>query len=137
MKKVWTKLSSWILAICALVLAIGLTSCTPRTSESVLLVITVTEAEEGATLKDVMTQMKEDGELTFTDVGGMITEINGYVPDSDAHEFLALYTSLDGYTFAAYGTIVVDGVTYESSIVGYDILPAVVGETYIWGVSTW
>ena len=137
MKKVWTKLSSCFLAICALVLAIGLTSCTPRTSESVVLVITVTEAEEGATLKDVMTQMKEDGELTFTDVGGMITEINGSVPDSDAHEFLALYTSLDGYTFAAYGTIVVDGVTYESSIVGYEALPAVVGETYIWGVSTW
>ena len=137
MKKLLAKLSMLMMAICSLVLAIGLTSCMPRTSESVVLVITVTEAEEGATLKDIMTQMKEEGELTFTDVGGMITEINGYVPNSDAHEFLALYTSLDGYTFAAYGTIVVDGVTYESSIVGYETLPAIVGETYIWGVSTW
>ena len=144
MKKLLAKLSWLFTAACALVLAVCFTACaTPKGADGEVViegntyVITVTVAEEGSTLKDVMEQMQEDGKIAYTDVGGMITEMGGYAPDSDAHEFFALYTSLEGVTSAAYGTMEVGGVTYESAILGYGSLPAVVGEVYIWAIATW
>ena len=145
MKKLIAKLSVWLVAVCTLVVAIGFTSCaTPKSADGEIVrvrantyVITVTKAEEGATLKDVMTQMQADGKIVYTDVGGMITEIDGYAPDSAAHEFFALYTSLEDFTSVSYGVVEIEGVSYASAIVGYEGLPAVVGEKYIWSVATW
>ena len=145
MKKLLEKLSVWVVAVCSLVLAIGLTACvsqkradgTVASVDNNTYVIEITAADDGATLKDVMLQMQADGKLAFTDEGGMITNINGYTPDSAAHEFFALYTSCEGYTSASYGTIVIEGTTYESAILGYASLPAVVGEIYIWAIATW
>ena len=129
------------LAFCTLVATLCFVACGEKhadgdaVAEEGLLVVTVTEADVGATLKDAMRVMQSNGELTFTDDGtGMITGINGYAPTGN--EFWALYTSCADYVMSGYG-IVYDGVTYDSATLGYASLPAIVGETYIWKISTW
>ncbi|MBQ8427695.1 MAG: hypothetical protein IJX18_00405, partial [Clostridia bacterium] len=97
MKKMLAKLSAIVLAVCTLVLTICLVACGKEANgelvkaEENLLVIRVTAAPEGATLKDVMDKMESEGKISFEESGGMILSVNGRgVSDN---EFWGLYTS--------------------------------------------
>ena len=94
------------------------------------LVIRVNTAEGNATLTDVMTALQEEGELSFTIMGGMITEING--KSNTASDFWMLYTSDADMSNTEWGTVDYEGKTYASAILGADTLTVVEGGLYIW-----
>jgi hypothetical protein len=82
-----------------------------------------------------MDKMQEDGEISFEQSGGMILTVNG--KGTAGREFWGLYTSATDFANSGWGSVVVDGVTYDSATLGYESLPALEGETYIWKISTW
>lgn len=94
------------------------------------LVIRVNTAEGNATLTDVMTALQEEGELSFTITGGMITEING--KSNTASDYWMLYTSDTEMSNTEWGTVDYEDETYASAILGADALAVVDGGLYIW-----
>ncbi len=142
MKKFLSKVSVGLLVaftVCALCLFAG---CKKGSADGKVLfaeqgtlVLTVTEASEGATLEDVMEKMQADGKLTFAQEGGMLTGINGYTPATGEYWFI--YTSCADYANTAYGEYEYEGTKYGSSTLGYQELPAVEGAIYIFNASVW
>ena len=139
MRKFLAKVSALILVVFTLI--VGLTACRKEAcgevvkAEECLLVIRVTDAPDGATLKDVMDKMQAEGKIAFEESGGMILSVDGKVPTGN--EFWGLYTSATDYANGGWGSAEVDDVTYDSAILGYASLPAIEGELYIWKISTW
>ena len=94
------------------------------------LVIRVHTTEGNATLTDVMTALQEEGELSFTVTGGMVTAING--KSNTASDFWMLYTSDTEMSNTEWGTVDYEGERYASAVLGADALTVVDGGLYIW-----
>ena len=94
------------------------------------LVIRVHTTEGNATLTDVMTALQEEGELSFTVTGGMVTAING--KSNTASDFWMLYTSDTEMSNTEWGTVDYEGERYASAVLGADTLTVVDGGLYIW-----
>ena len=141
MKKCLKKFSALLLVVCTLVVSVCLVACSKEAdgevvkAEENLLVIRVTDAPEGATLKDVMEKMQADGEISFEQSGGMILSVNG--KGTQGNSFWCLYTSDADFANSAWGSTELDGVTYDSATFGYERLPVFEGELYIWQIATW
>ena len=141
MKRCKTKLLTWLLVLYSLLLGVCLFACGQTQGDTngrvccAKVVVEVTAAEDGDTLKDVMDKLQAEGKLSFVDQGGMITEINGHAVTGN--EFWALYTSLEDYANTDWGTTSYKGITYASAMLGYASLPAEVGAVYVWEISVW
>ncbi len=85
-------------------------------------------------LQDVMSLLKEQGELSYEMKDGMLTTLNGV--SNTATSYWMLYTSAADYANTAWGAVEYNGATYGSAFVGVKALPAVEGETYIWSYET-
>ena len=100
------------------------------------IVITTAETDYEITkntrLIDYMDTLKEKGELDFSIESGMITVIDGVKNANDFSKCWMLYTSDTEYSSNAFGTVIYDGKTYGSAIVGAGELPIKKGEIYIW-----
>lgn len=89
---------------------------------------------EDKTLKDLMTYLKEDNQLTFESSNGMITSINGKA--NTTNSFWMLYTDDAELSNTALGTITYNGKTYASASFGFEELSLKDGCTYIWNYQT-
>ena len=96
-----------------------------------ILVINVTEVYGEVTLLDVMNNLKEQGEIDFTIVGGMIVSVNGVENTPDYSACWMLYTSDSEMANIGWGTIEYQNSVYGSAIVGADSLPVIVNGIYI------
>ena len=124
--------------VCALSLAccslpfFGKAAATVEKSEG-RVVITVNEADEGATLLAVMEALQEEGKLTFTmDATGMVTSIEGTSNAADWSACWMLYTSDDELANTEWGTVEYNGEVYASAVLGANALLVSEGEIYIW-----
>lgn len=97
-----------------------------------MVVIKVEKVEEEATLMSVMETLKEEGELDFKVVNGMITEINGVKNPADFSSCWMVYTSDAELSNSAWGTLEYDGKTLGSAVVGADMLTVKEGAYYVW-----
>lgn len=96
-------------------------------------VITVEEVGGEPTLYDVMVDLKESGELTFTvSADGMIASIEGKANPADWSACWMLYTSDAELANTDWGTVEYNGQNYGSAIVGATDLPVIAGGIYIW-----
>ncbi|MBQ9118331.1 MAG: hypothetical protein IJY11_03915 [Clostridia bacterium] len=147
MKKLLRKLTLIGLVVCTLVVCLCAAACSGKAADGNVvyvaedaLAITVTEAEEGATLKDVMKKMQEDGKITYVEDGsGMVTTINGRkaVSGASGGEYWALFTSDENYGDTD-SALTIEGLpTCYYAMVGYASMPAVEGETYLWAIESW
>ena len=142
MKKQAKRWQGLLLTIFVLLFSVVVAACGSKKAdgdvlfrEEGTLVISVTGAEDGSTLKDVMKSMQEKGKLAFSEDGnGFIKTVDGY---SKTGEYWFLYTSCTEYTNVGYGTTVYEGKEYASAILGYESLPAVEGALYIWKSAAW
>lgn len=101
-----------------------------------MVVIKVNEADEFATLIDAMTYLKDNEELTFEIAGGMITSIEGKENPTDWSACWMLYTSDSEMANVEWGTVVFDGNTYGSAILGANELSVTAGQYYVWSYDT-
>ena len=97
-----------------------------------MVVVKVEKVEGEATLMSVMETLKEEGELDFKVVNGMITEINGVANPADFSSCWMLYTSDAELSNSAWGTVEYDGQAMGSAIVGADTLTVAAGAYYVW-----
>ncbi len=122
----------FVFAACGKSNGAGKTVATVEKGESTV-VITVEEVDGEPTLLDVMKDLQEGGELTFTvSLDGMITSIEGKENAADWSAVWMLYTSDSEMTNAEWGTVEHNGEIYGSAIVGASALGVLAGETYIW-----
>ena len=140
MKKLFSNLKLLCLMALALVATCCFSSCGGKGQGEVLhqeekmIVISVLEAEEGATLKSVIDAMVEEGDFTYEEDGsGLITTINGYT--ATGSEYWGLYASDNDYANTEWGTADYNGTTYGSAMFGYTTLPVVEGGVYIWKIT--
>lgn len=115
-------------------------------SEEKLVVITADKTDAEKSLADALAYFAEQGTLTYEATGSgdsfYLTSINGYTPDSAAHEFWAIYTTLGeyenvSYSNAEYGTYEYNGLILNSASFGAAGLPLVEGQTYLFALSTY
>lgn len=101
-----------------------------------MVVIKVNETEGFATLLDAMTYLKEEGELSFTVSGGMVSSVEGKENAADWSACWMLYTSDTEMSNNEWGTITYEGNTYGSAILGAESLQVSVGEYYLLSYDT-
>ena len=119
-------------AFYAVACSVGSAKATVVAQTETQVVIQVNETDGEAKLTDVMNALQEDGKLTFTIAGGMVTAINGKSNTADVSGCWMLYTSDVEMSNAEWGTIEYDGKTLGSAIVGADALAVVEGGIYVW-----
>lgn len=90
--------------------------------------------QSGATVLDYMNYLQNENEFTFTISDGMITSFNGV--SGASNQYWMLYTDDTANSNSAWGTITVDGKTYNSATLGAETLIAVDGCTYVWRLVT-
>ena len=101
-----------------------------------MVVIKVNETEGFATLLDAMTYLSEEGELSFTVSGGMVSSVEGKENAADWSACWMLYTSDTEMSNKEWGTITYEGNTYGSAILGVESLQVSVGEYYLLSYDT-
>ena len=131
------KILSLLLAVVALFCMVacggkGKVACAVADKTETRVVITVSEATDGATVLDCMEFLQEEGEIFYKISGTMVTEINGKANTADFSGCWMLYTSDAEMSNAEWGTVEYDGKTFGSAILGADALTVTVGEIYIW-----
>lgn len=102
-----------------------------------LVVFVAEEVSGDMSVKDYFDGLAEEGKLTYTISGGMVTEINGKENVSGTNEgdfwmFYSDLTELDGVIYANpdYGTYEYNGKTLASCSYGIEGMPVVEGYTY-------
>ncbi len=90
------------------------------------------ELKETTTLVEYMQSLKDDGELEFEIVGGMITSINGIANPLDFSSCWMLYTNDTELSNSAWGTAEYNGETFGSATDGAEKLIVKDGYKYIW-----
>ncbi len=103
-------------------------------------IITVTKAEEKATLIDAMKELKKDEKLAYestsSQYGEMVNTIGTRTADADAFEFWAIYTT--DLEFANDEvSVTVNGQTFYQAMLGASSLTVKDGESYLWRLETW
>ena len=116
-------------AFCAVACSDGSVKATVVSQSETQIVIQIKETDGNATLTDAMEALKEDGKLSFTITGGMVTEING---KANGTSYWMLYTDDSEMTTTEWGVVEYDGKTLGSAIVGADALTVVEDGMYIW-----
>lgn len=101
-----------------------------------LIVIKADKDDEGKTLTEYMTELKEDGKLEFEITGGMVSSINGIDNPADYSSCWMLYTSDAEMANTAWGTVEYDGSEYGSAVLGADALTVKAECIYIWAYVT-
>ena len=96
-----------------------------------MVAIRVLKVQGEETLIGVMQTLQADGELTFTESGGMIMSVNGKENAADWSACWMLYTSDEEMSNAEWGVVEYDGKSYASAILGAEGLTVAVGEYYI------
>ena len=130
------KLTSLFLA-CALMLSLAFAGCASVTdmvdeSNSDTVVIAVTgEVAEGTTLLDYM-QSINGGEIlkSYVIENGMVTCINGM--KASGNTYWMLFTDDVENSNSDWGSVTVEGITYNSASLGAESLVVKSGCTYIW-----
>ena len=145
MKKI--KITSFLLAIFFLV-TLTFTACADNDAASAgaaLLegsdkLVVIEANENGGSLEEAMSALKEAGALTYEgsegDYGFYLVSVNGYTPDAENNEYWAVYTTLGEYegveySNSEYGTYEYGGKTLASASYGVSGLPLVKGEIYV------
>ncbi len=128
------KISSILIGLLLAVTALFYVSCKDGEVKPVAIDLTNATVEEGATLLDVMEDLKEEKALTFEVVNGMVTSINGTANSPTYNPCWMLYTSDDdpAISNSAWGTYEYKGQTLASAALGADSLPVKSGEIYVW-----
>ena len=134
MKK-FSKLIAFLLLV---VTAVCLVGCKPKVQTFENSVVIKVDAkyltiDKDTVFLDYMNKLKEDGEMDFTIVDGMVTSINGTENPADWSKCWMLYTDDEAFSNSQWGEIVVDGKTYYSATLGAESLPIKDGKTYVWG----
>lgn len=92
--------------------------------------ILVTDKQGAFDVVDCMNAL--DGEISFTFVGGMLTELNGKKNTADFSFCWMLYTSDEEMSNSGWGTIVYEESVLGSAVVGAESLPVEIGCLYVW-----
>lgn len=109
-----------------------------------IVAIKALKTDNGTSLADALSSLKEQGKLDFEaeqgDYGLYFLSVNGYTPAGN--EFWVIYTTLgeyEGFTYsdATWGTYQYKDKTCNSASVGASDLPLVEGELYILTVSAY
>ena len=100
-----------------------------------LLVFTAEGIEGDMSLKDYLDGLKDQGDITYSIVDGMVTEINGSKNPADFSYCWMFYTDLTTYEGATYanpewGTYEYGGKTLASCSNGVELTPVISGYTY-------
>lgn len=113
-----------------------------KTSET-MVVMKVTEAEEGATAFSALKKLKDEGKIEFeyteSAYGAYITSINGKEETSETMSGYSwmLYTSDAEFSSTEFGSVEYDGKTYGQASLGASSLVVKEGEYYIWSYTYW
>ena len=119
------------------------TTISLETCTETLVVIKVITANNNTTAIELLTQLQNNGELTFTSFdggyGAYVTSINGKSEVVNGNEGFSwmLYTSDEELSSTEFGSVVYNGVTYGQAAVGESSLTAKAGEYYIWVYEGW
>lgn len=97
-----------------------------------MVAIRVLKVQGEETVLDVMQTLQADGELTFTESGGMIMSVNGKENATDWSACWMLYTSDAELANKAWGEVEYKGEKLGSAIVGAGELPVIEGKVYVW-----
>lgn len=119
-------------AFCAVACKVGDGEAKVVSASETQVVIEVRETDGNATLLDIMNELQESEELSFSVVGGMVAEINGKANTADFSGCWMLYTSDTEMSNSEWGTVEYDGQTFASAILGVETLTVVEGGLYIW-----
>ena len=94
-------------------------------------VLTVTEADDCATLIDYMNKINGSKSLkSFEISNGMIIVING--KKASGNVYWMVFTDDADYSNEQWGSVEIGGVTYYSATLGAESLPIKEGATYVW-----
>lgn len=145
-----------ICTVLAIILAVSLTlsACTAGKAtsaaasllESTQKIVVIEAKATGGSLEEAMAALSKSGDLTYegaeSEYGFYLISVNGYVPDSAANEYWAIYTTLGeyegvAYSSAEYGTYDYNGKTCASASYGVSGIPMVAGEVYILTVASY
>lgn len=128
--------SCMLVVLCAFGLAAckkgGIATAVVLSKTDTQVVIQVNQTDGNAVLVNVMEDLQNKGELTFTESSGMITSINGVANDAKANFYWMLYTSDSEMAETAWGTIEYNGQIVGSAVVGAEALTVIQGGIYIW-----
>lgn len=121
--------------ICAVVCSVLCFVSCKKEAEPVC--IRVDEAvAQNTTLIDVMEDMREKGELTYTLSNGMVTEINGVRQGTNSYWMLYISDTENVDTSEWGGTYEYEGQTLGSAMLGAESLVVKQGEIYVWVYQT-
>ncbi|MBQ7355994.1 MAG: DUF4430 domain-containing protein [Clostridia bacterium] len=96
------------------------------------IVIRCGQTDGDTTLMDYMSELRDNGEITFSVSNGMITSINGIDNPADYSSCWMLYTSDSEMANSAWGTVLYNDAEYGSAILGAEELEIKEGCLYIW-----
>ncbi len=131
MKKFLTLLTS----VLAIIACCFIAACADETTQPVVITASDSSFEyDGKTLNDYMEYLQEDGELTFTVSGGMVTSING--KSNTTNSYWMLYTNDTENSNEAWGTFEHEGQIYGSATLGAQTLAVKQGCIYVWAYQT-
>ena len=123
------KILSLMLVIVTIFSLSTLVSC-KKEVEPVVITISQEASVQGLTLLEYMSQMEENGELSFTIENGMVTEING--TKNGTNSYWMVYTNDAENSNTAWGTYEYNQEIFGSAILGAESLQIKAGCTYIW-----
>ena len=134
MKKFLLTLLTFVLLFSMVACGNSETHVIKETDEKIIITVSSAQMElkETTTLVEYMQSLKEDGELEFEIVSGMITSINGIENPADWSSCWMLYTNDAEFSTTEYGTAEYNGETFGSAIVGAEELIVKNGYKYIW-----
>ncbi len=111
----------------------GNVKCQLISSSQTRVVIFVNEAEGRVTVINCMEALAATSDsLSYKMKSGMVTEINGKQNPADYSYCWMLYTSDKDMSNDEWGTVVYNGKTLGSAIVGAEKLIVEEGEIYVW-----
>ena len=129
------KFLALVSSILAVIACCFIVACTDETTQPVVITATDSSFEyEDKTLKDYMDYLQDDGQLSFTVIGGMVTTING--KSNTANSYWMLYTNDKENSDESWGTFEYEGEIYASASLGAESLPVKQGNIYIWVYQT-
>ena len=90
--------------------------------------------QEGTTLEQIMSSMKDGSDFTYEIANGMVTSIMNR--KNEGNSYWMLYTSDTENANEAWGTYDYDGQKLGSAILGAGSLGVKTGEVYVWAYQT-
>ena len=114
-----------------------------ETCTETLVVIKVITANKNTTAIELLTQLQNDGELTFTSFdggyGAYVTSINGkseVVNGTTGYSWM-LYTSDEEFSSTEFGSLTYYGSVFGQAALGASYLKVKADKYYIWAYESW